>query len=305
MSKANPTVFISSTCDDLADLRAELSDQLVKDGFTVRLSEDTESGFRVDPGANAIESCLENVRQSDIVLFIFDRRYGNPISEYGGLSAVHLEFSEARKGGKGFLNFIRAGTVQEYNAWAKAGRPEDDSEKCKLFGLIRDVITLRKEQGHNNWYQEFKSSPDLRRLIMKRLQDEFKGLAGGRALTRERVVRLHFKRGNYAVNQLNFQMEFRICNAGLNVAVDLEVTLETNEKAREERLYEAVVAVGESSTMWFEEIKWVGTHFLICRYANLWGDRYEIRVPIVYDILKKDVALGKESFRVVEPSDRE
>jgi len=305
MSKANPTVFISSTCDDLADLRAELSDQLVKDGFTVRLSEDTESGFRVDPGANAIESCLENVRQSDIVLFIFDRRYGNPISEYGGLSAVHLEFNEAQKHGKDFLNFVRAGTVQQYNAWVKAGcSGEEGTEKSRLFRLIKEVITLRKGKGPNNWYEEFRASPDLRRLMTKRLQDEFPVLAGGRALTRERVVRLTFttKRETDDSNTL-WVIAFRLKNAGLGVATDVSIVLQVNGTDTDQSCPISAIPVGDESERVTFKLENNRDYTVVCRYSNLWGDKYEISKSFNYASGPSDAKYGPEQFRVVQAAE--
>lgn len=63
------TVFLSSTCYDLADLRYELRSYLETKGFEVRLSEDPNSAFYVDPTSDSIESCLLNVQQSDADLF--------------------------------------------------------------------------------------------------------------------------------------------------------------------------------------------------------------------------------------------
>ena len=96
MSCTTPIVFIASTCYDLTDLRAELKTSLQRDGFIVRLSDDWDSDFRVDPSVNSIESCLENLRGSDIALFVFDRRYGPELGgQYGDKSATHSEFDLA------------------------------------------------------------------------------------------------------------------------------------------------------------------------------------------------------------------
>src|SRR2546423_8616086 len=93
-------VFISSTCRDLADLRGELRSFLETEGFLVRISEDVESGFYVDPVGDTIQSCLKNVEQSDIVVAVLDTRYGwvTPAghARMGGLSATHAELRHAR-----------------------------------------------------------------------------------------------------------------------------------------------------------------------------------------------------------------
>jgi hypothetical protein len=69
-------VFISSTCYYLGDLRAELRDFLHTHAFLVRMSEDYESEFVVNPRLDSIGSCIENVEKADVVICILDRRYG-------------------------------------------------------------------------------------------------------------------------------------------------------------------------------------------------------------------------------------
>jgi len=92
MSASAPIIFVSSTCHDLTDLRAELAASLQKDGFTVKLSDVLESAFQVIPSATTIGSCLQNLLASDAVLFIFDRFYGQCLGgEYGDKSATHVE----------------------------------------------------------------------------------------------------------------------------------------------------------------------------------------------------------------------
>jgi hypothetical protein len=68
------TVFVSSTCYDLPDLRPELGRFLTENGFLVKLSEDPTSAFVVEPEDHSISSCLNNVEASDVVVCIIDRR---------------------------------------------------------------------------------------------------------------------------------------------------------------------------------------------------------------------------------------
>lgn len=304
-TKTTPIVFISSTCVDLIDLRAELREHLEKDGFIVKLSEDPESGFRVDPGANDIQSCLGNLRESDIVLFIFDRRYGDCLKEYGNLSPVHLEFNEARKHRKAMLNFVRDSTMQKYRSWVEAGcSGEDGTDKGRLFRLIKEVITRRKVKGHNNWYGEFKASPDLRKLVTKRLYDEYREFAGGRALTRERVVRLTFttKRETDDSNLFNVTA-FRVKNAGLSVAADVSIVLQVDGKDTDQaRLISAIAVDGESERAIFK-VDSNRDYTVVCRYSNLWGDNYEISLPFNSASGPSQAKFGLEKFRVVQSAD--
>jgi len=88
-------VFLSSTCYDLVDLRSELAALLRKQGFVVRMSEDPQSGFHIDPAGDSIDSCLANVAASDVVICVLDRRYG-PTMDHSGLQSVSATEIEVR-----------------------------------------------------------------------------------------------------------------------------------------------------------------------------------------------------------------
>lgn len=66
-------VFISSTCYDLLDVRAELERELTLMGLKSIMSDRPTSEFQVQLDANSIESCLTNVRNADVVLVILHR----------------------------------------------------------------------------------------------------------------------------------------------------------------------------------------------------------------------------------------
>ena len=100
------TVFVSSTCCDLVDLRAELADFLESKGFIVRISDDPNR-FDVDPTIDSIQSCLRNVEEADVVLCIVDRRYGPRLPPDNMFSATHVEVKCARERGKPVYAFGR------------------------------------------------------------------------------------------------------------------------------------------------------------------------------------------------------
>lgn len=66
------SVFLSSTCYELADLRFELADALRRDGFVGKMSDDPNSAFYVDPLDDSIGSCLTNVEASNVVVCVID-----------------------------------------------------------------------------------------------------------------------------------------------------------------------------------------------------------------------------------------
>jgi hypothetical protein len=65
--------FENTTCGREQEDRAELGRY---NAFLVRLSDDCDSDFKVEPIENSIKSCLNNVEQADVVVCIIDRRYG-------------------------------------------------------------------------------------------------------------------------------------------------------------------------------------------------------------------------------------
>jgi hypothetical protein len=68
-------VFLSSTCYDLVDFRAELAAYPQANGFRTVLSDDPRSAFYIDPADDSIASCLNNVEAADVVVCVIDRRY--------------------------------------------------------------------------------------------------------------------------------------------------------------------------------------------------------------------------------------
>ena len=69
-------VFISSTCYDLIDLRAELEAFFRSAGIEPIMSDSLDSEFQVLQRQNSIETCLANVREADVFVIILSSRYG-------------------------------------------------------------------------------------------------------------------------------------------------------------------------------------------------------------------------------------
>ena len=92
-------IFISSTCYDLVDLRAELETFFKNAGMEPVLSDSLTSDFQVSPDANSIETCLANVRTCDQFIIILSNRYGPTLGKAGhvDVSATHLEYLEAKR----------------------------------------------------------------------------------------------------------------------------------------------------------------------------------------------------------------
>jgi len=72
-----PTVFISSTCYDLKQIRTALKDYIeVQLGFDAMLSE--YDSFPLDTSIGTVENCIRAVRaRADIFVLVVGRRYGS------------------------------------------------------------------------------------------------------------------------------------------------------------------------------------------------------------------------------------
>ncbi len=97
MPKGNPTsMFVSSTCYDLGQIRADLGQFADTMGLDAVLSE--FDSFPVDPNQDTIANCLDAVRhRADIFILVIGGRYGS-VNETGK-SITNLEFLEAQAKG--------------------------------------------------------------------------------------------------------------------------------------------------------------------------------------------------------------
>ena len=88
-----PSIFISSTCYDLKQLRADLHSYVEQAGFEPVLSE--YPTFPVDPDETAIENCRKMVEsRADIFVLVVGGRYGSLTEQ--GKSVTNLEYLSAR-----------------------------------------------------------------------------------------------------------------------------------------------------------------------------------------------------------------
>jgi hypothetical protein len=173
------TVFLSSTCYDLLDLRFELASYLESQGAIVKLSDDWER-FDVEGRDNSIDTCLQNLEQSDVVFCILDRRYGGVIPDgtYAGRSATHVELLRAREEMTPVYFFIRDKAELDYRQLRQNAdyKPEwvserDPDKQANWLELVEMAFKLPTEKNYSNWRDQFKTVVDLKRVAAKRLSD--------------------------------------------------------------------------------------------------------------------------------------
>jgi hypothetical protein len=164
-------IFISSTCFDLIDLRAELEHELNEMGLDPILSDSLTSGFEPCTDANSIETCLVNLRQCDYMLLILSQRYGPSLAQAGfdDISATHLEYKTALAEGIPIFVYVRDKLEAELAIFQKH---KDDlkalkwvnQKDLKIFGLLEEHKSL-KNTNANNWYWTFRNSMELKQRV--------------------------------------------------------------------------------------------------------------------------------------------
>ncbi|MDR1410293.1 MAG: DUF4062 domain-containing protein [Oscillospiraceae bacterium] len=140
-----PTVFISSTCYDLKQIRADIKiffdEQL---GYDVLLSE--YDSFPLDPNAGTVDNCLRAVdERADIFVLIVGCRYGS-VTETGR-SVTNLEYLKAKAKGipiYAFVDTFRSGD----SIWSFGFESAQDimnTLKLQLSYLFSDCLSLHKK----------------------------------------------------------------------------------------------------------------------------------------------------------------
>jgi hypothetical protein len=98
-----PSVFVSSTCCDLGQVRNDIKIFLTSLGLESILSE--YNTFPINPNIGTIDNCIENVEiKADILILIIGGRYGSQNDD--GKSITNLEYLRARAKGIPIYVFV-------------------------------------------------------------------------------------------------------------------------------------------------------------------------------------------------------
>lgn len=229
-------IFISSTCYDLLDLRAELEAHLRDLGLVPLLSDRLSSEFVVDPKADSIETCLVNVRAADAFVCVVSQRYGPSLKKagYPDVSATHLEWMEAKATARPIYFYVRDRTEGEYSTWKKNGGKVEEFawvQDARVFELLEQHRNLVKDAGTTNWLWPFRDSVDLK----LRLTDDLGGISrqailrkllsdGSLPFVKVSVVR---RTGHGAGQEITVDARFHI--RGTQPAIDLHLLMNGNK----------------------------------------------------------------------------
>ncbi|ANP83876.1 hypothetical protein BAQ53_24430 [Bacillus sp. B25(2016b)] len=170
-----PTVFISSTISDFADLRSALGYYLEKSGYRVYMSETTT--FPVNPNKSNFEQCFELIDKSQYYILLIGNKRGSWYKD--GISTItQEEFRYARNkfeqtGDISLLTFIRSDVwsiINEYKRSQginKSGTMEDIEFTTTFIDEItkdEDYIKAQKQDQSypkGTWVSRFSRFSDI------------------------------------------------------------------------------------------------------------------------------------------------
>lgn len=171
-----PKVFISSTFNDLSEIRNQISVFLREYGFDPILSENSDIFY--SPDDTAINSCLKSARESDLCILIIGSRYGS-INNDNGLSIVHSEYESAYKAGVPVFTFIKKDVLNGLSFFNSNKEfinkgltiPGLDSsvDAIKIFSFVNSIMDKQK----NNAIFDFENFENIKESLKKQFAAYF------------------------------------------------------------------------------------------------------------------------------------
>jgi len=166
MNKLN--IFVSSTCYDLSQIRADLFDFIVNLGHNPILSE--YSNFPVNPSKNTITNCIDAVKNSaDIFILIIGNKYGNTINN--GKSITNSEFLAARNKGIPIYVFILKPVLNIIPIW-KTNKNADYSSVIDNPAIFEFICEIRED--NKIWSYEFEKVQEITNILRTQFSFLFK-----------------------------------------------------------------------------------------------------------------------------------
>lgn len=180
-----PTVFISSTCYDLKQIRSDLKNVIENDlGLEALLSE--YSSFPIDPSLGTVDNCLRVVQErADIFILIIGNRYGYQTDN--GKSVTNLEYLRAKEKGIPIYAFIDKKVIQGISLWKDnpAGNFDSLVDNSELFRFVEQVM-----YEDSIWSYEY----ELAEQISERLKFQFAYLFYDSLSLRKQIISKNFSK---------------------------------------------------------------------------------------------------------------
>lgn len=154
-----PAVFISSTCYDLRQLRADLHAYCDGAGLEPILSEFPT--FPVSPDIATAANCQTVIdKRADILVLVIGGRYGS-INEHGK-SITNLEYLSAKAKGIPIYIFVMRSILDILPVWIANQNGDFSSvvDSPKLFEFVKDIRNSREE-----WVFPFDIAQDIVNIL--------------------------------------------------------------------------------------------------------------------------------------------
>lgn len=149
------SVFISSTCYDLSQIRADMKIFIESMGYRPVMSD--YNSFPVDPEKTTIGSCLSAVDDyTSIFILIVGGRYGSVVD--AGHSITNLEYNHAKSIGIPRYVFVQKNILHNMPVWKK-NKSADFSDICDSTKLFEFVESLR--DNSDQWVFSFERAEDI------------------------------------------------------------------------------------------------------------------------------------------------
>ena len=160
---AVPSMFVSSTCYDLKQVRADLKGFIESLGLNPVLSD--YDSFPVDPDVSAVDNCLKVVdERADLFLLVVGGRYGSTIEQ--GKSITNMEYLRARAKGIPVYAFVQKSILNILPVWKDNPEAEFKNivDSPKLFEF---VTSLTDSKGV--WVFPFEVAQEITDTLRKQL----------------------------------------------------------------------------------------------------------------------------------------
>jgi hypothetical protein len=171
----SPSIFLSSTCLDLEDLRKWLKESLKDTGYQIWASEFPD--FPVDSSIHAQDNCLRNVERADQYVLIVNDRYG---SAYAGkaypkhplpedpkreISVTWHEYLRALECGKPIRILVRERIWDQRSVFQAARKSGVDLKDTGLDPQLFDFLDFVCRQEKANWIHHFRDMEEASKIV--------------------------------------------------------------------------------------------------------------------------------------------
>lgn len=172
---ATPKVFVSSTCYDLQEERAQLERFISNYGFQPVLSE--YSGVYYDVDAHTHESCVNEVAHCDLFVLIISGRYGGKCINGNGESITQAEYNKAKELGLPIFTFVKVDVSNAQHIYKENVRENNEEFAKKIsypaihkqedaFSIFNFIESVTRANT-NNGVETYQSFSDIENHLKK------------------------------------------------------------------------------------------------------------------------------------------